>query len=145
MPRPSFDEVAFNIARDVAKRSTCPRLHTGAVIVTADNRVLATGYNGSLPGTPHCDASETGCLLIEGHCRRTMHAEANAIVQAAKYGIPIYACKMYSLHRPCLACTQLIIACGLSLIVAESYRNAEVDQYLHQLGYDRATFELDHD
>jgi deoxycytidylate deaminase len=53
--RPSFDEVAFNIAKTIAQRSTCPRLHTGAVIATLDNRVLCTGYNGSLPSTPHCD------------------------------------------------------------------------------------------
>lgn len=190
MTRPSFDDIAFATAKLVAQRSTCPRLHTGAVICTQDDRQVCTGYNGSLPGTPHCDQRticphctrgtkniyETrpgppqyfydpplklidqitcpvcngdyesdilGCLLINGHCKRTVHAEANALMQAARYGIPIAGCKLYSLHTPCLDCTQLIISSGITqVLIAQPYRTDEVDNYLAQLGYNKELFEF---
>ena len=74
----------MNIARQVATRSTCPRKHVGAVIVR-DRTILSTGYNGSIRGLPHC--SDVGCLMEDGHCVATVHAEANAIIQAAKNGV----------------------------------------------------------
>jgi dCMP deaminase len=146
--RPSFDEVAFNITRSIAQRSTCPRLHTAAVIMTSDHRLVASGYNGSLPGLEHCSqygekcsyckdgyyytGAGTGiacthchgtnvvlvssCLVIDGHCQRTVHAEANAIAQAAKYGPSIEGCHIYVLHQPCLTCTKLIVASGIVAI-----------------------------
>src|SRR5262249_5404100 len=72
--RASWDEYFMNIAREVATRSTCDRKHVGAVLVR-DKSILATGYNGSIRGLPHCD--EVGCLMEDGHCVRTVHAEAN--------------------------------------------------------------------
>ena len=84
--RVSWAEYFMNIAQEVATRSTCDRKHVGAVIVR-DKTILSTGYNGSLKGLPHCD--EAVCEMVEGHCVRTTHAEANAIVQAAKNGVKI--------------------------------------------------------
>src|SRR3984885_7436072 len=81
--RASWDDYFMNIARTVAARSTCDRKFVGAVIVR-DRMILATGYNGSVRGLPHCD--EEGHLMEDGHCVRTVHAEANAIVQAARNG-----------------------------------------------------------
>lgn len=148
MTRPTFDDVAFSILESVAQRSTCPRLHTASLIATKDNRILATGYNGSLPGQEHCDDIVTchckgktvdgnmyincmycqgtgkqlrGCLLIDDHCVRTVHAEMNAITQAAKYGIPILGCKMYCLHQPCLICTKLAISSGIDTFMIDGY------------------------
>ena len=79
--RPSWDQYFMRIAFEVAKRSTCPRAAVGAVIVR-DKRILTTGYNGSPSGLPHC--TEVGCLMVNDHCVRTLHAEQNAIIQAAK-------------------------------------------------------------
>src|SRR5262245_45743700 len=84
--RASWDEYFMNIAREVATRSTCDRKFVGAVVVR-DRSILATGYNGSIRGLAHCD--EEGHLMEEGHCVRTVHAEANAIVQAARNGVRI--------------------------------------------------------
>ena len=84
--RVSWDVYFMNIGQEVASRSTCPRKHVGAVVVR-DKRLLSTGYNGSLRGLPHCD--EVGCLMEDGHCIATVHAEANAILQAALNGVRI--------------------------------------------------------
>lgn len=114
MTRPTFDEIAFELTRIIATRSTCLRLHTAAVIMTQDHRLVASGYNGSLLGLEHCDT--IGCLLVDGHCVRTVHAEANAIAQAAKYGTSLNGCEIYVLHQPCLSCTKLIVASGITAI-----------------------------
>jgi len=79
--RASWDEYFMAIARQVATRSTCDRKHVGAVVVK-DRMILTTGYNGSIRGLPHCD--DVGHLMEDGHCVRTTHAEANALVQAAR-------------------------------------------------------------
>src|SRR5690606_21611479 len=84
--RASWDEYFMNLARVVSSRATCDRKHVGAVIVR-DRTVLSTGYNGSLRGLPHCD--EEGHMMENGHCVATVHAEANAIIQAAKNGVRI--------------------------------------------------------
>lgn len=182
MTRPSFDEVAFGIAELIAQRSTCPRLHTACVITTQHDRIVATGYNGSLPGTPHCDdktycyhctqgtkniyetrpgpplyfyepplklidqitcpicrgaySTTLGCLIVDGHCKRTIHAEANAITQAASQGIPLTGCKAYVLHRPCIDCTKLLISSGITdIMYGDSYRDDEVTQYLNEINW----------
>ncbi|MCB0159778.1 MAG: dCMP deaminase, partial [Caldilineaceae bacterium] len=83
-PRPSWDEYFMDIAFTVAQRSTCDRAHVGCVLVR-DRRMLCTGYNGAPAGLPHCD--EVGHLMIDGHCVRTLHAEQNAIIQAALHGV----------------------------------------------------------
>ncbi|MBP1621531.1 MAG: dCMP deaminase, partial [Acidobacteria bacterium] len=90
--RVSWDRYFMNLAVQAATRSTCPRKEVGAVIVR-DKGILATGYNGSLRGLPHC--TEVGCLIENGHCVRTVHAEANAILQAAKHGVRIEDADIY--------------------------------------------------
>ena len=95
--RVSWETYFMNIAREVATRSTCDRKHVGAVIVR-DKTILSTGYNGSIKGLPHCD--EAGHEMVEGHCVRTTHAEANAIVQAAKNGVKIDSAEIYVTASP---------------------------------------------
>src|SRR6478752_7299854 len=90
--RGSWDVYFMRIARDVATRATCDRKLVGAVIVR-DKNILATGYNGSIRGLGHCD--DEGHMMEEGHCVRTIHAEANAVIQAAKNGIRIEAATIY--------------------------------------------------
>ncbi len=84
--RPSWDDYFMSITFQVAKRSTCDRAQVGAIIVK-DRRILTTGYNGAPAGLPHCD--EVGHLMINGHCVRTLHAEQNAIIQAALHGVGV--------------------------------------------------------
>lgn len=114
MERPSWNQYFLNIAKEVASRATCPRASVGVVIVK-DNRILSTGYNGSLPGEPHC--TEVGCLMVDGHCERTVHAETNAVVQAAKFGIPLNGATLYvwsNIDIPvCTKCLQVIKTAGI--------------------------------
>jgi dCMP deaminase len=90
----------LNIAKAVALRSTCPRLQVGAVI-TYRNKIVTTGYNGAPPGKPHC--TEVGCMIVDGHCKRTIHAEENALTQLNLHGYPL---KMYVTHEPCVKCRE---------------------------------------
>ena len=113
--RPSWDEYFMTIAAQVAQRSTCPRLMVGSVIVR-DKRILTTGYNGAPLGLPHC--TEIGCLMVHGHCVRTVHAEQNAIIQAALHGICTAGSTMYVTHGPpCLSCAKMIINAGITKVV----------------------------
>ena len=107
--RVSWDEYFMNIAREVSTRSTCDRKFVGAVIVR-DKSILATGYNGSIRGLPHCD--EEGHLMEDGHCVRTVHAEANAIVQAARNGVRVEGAHIYVTASPCWGCFRLIANAG---------------------------------
>lgn len=104
----------MSIAREVATRSTCPRLAVGAVIVR-DKRILTTGYNGSPAGMPHCE--DVGCLIriVDGResCQRTLHAEQNAIIQAAYHGVSVRGAVIYCTHQPCLVCTKMILNAGI--------------------------------
>ncbi|NLH50248.1 MAG: dCMP deaminase family protein [Myxococcales bacterium] len=121
MSRASWHEYFMQIAQDVSTRATCDRLKVGAVIVK-DNRILTTGYNGSLPGTPHCD--EVGHLLKDGHCVRTIHAEANAVLQAARFGIRLEGSTCYCTFKPCLSCLKLLLGAGVAKIIyREVYGN----------------------
>jgi dCMP deaminase len=111
----------MNIAHQAATRSTCPRKHVGAVIVR-DKTILSTGYNGSLPGLPHCE--EVGCMMEDGHCVATVHAEANAILQAAKNGVMIAGGELYTTASPCWSCFKLIATAGVKKIYyGEFYRD----------------------
>lgn len=98
--RPSWDEYFMGITLEVARRSTCNRAQVGAIIVR-DKRILTTGYNGSPTGLPHC--TEAGCLIVNGHCVRTLHAEQNAIIQAALHGVSTDGATIYVTHQPCLS------------------------------------------
>lgn len=119
--RMSWQEYYANQSLLLASRSTCTRLSVGALIVR-DNRVIASGYNGSVSGDTHC--IDEGCLIQEGHCVRTIHAEVNAILQCAKYGIATQGSEVYVTHFPCLNCTKTLIQAGIKRInYIEDYRN----------------------
>lgn len=129
--REDWDTYFLNLATVVSCRSTCDRLHVGAVIVN-DHRILATGYNGSLQGAPHCD--DVGHLTVNNHCKRTIHAEVNAITQAARYGIAIDGASIYQTHTPCLDCFKVIAASGIRRIYfKEVYRLTEKDLETYRL------------
>jgi dCMP deaminase len=130
--RVSWDDYFMNIAREVATRSTCDRKFVGAVVVR-DKIILATGYNGSIRGLPHCD--EEGHLMEDGHCVRTVHAEANAIVQAARSGVRIDEAGIYVTASPCWGCFRLIANAGIKRIVfGEFYRDARVFEFSQRIG-----------
>ncbi|KXT78368.1 deoxycytidylate deaminase [Streptococcus sp. DD13] len=113
----------------IANRATCNRAKVGAVLVK-DNKVIATGYNGSVSGTQHC--LEDGCLMIDGHCARTIHAEVNAILQGAERGIP-KGFTAYVTHFPCLNCSKQLLQVGCKRVVyIHPYRMDEYAQYLYQ-------------
>ncbi|MGX7030280.1 ComE operon protein 2 [Vagococcus zengguangii] len=112
----------------LAMRSTCTRLAVGATIVR-DSRVIAGGYNGSVSGDVHC--IDEGCYVVDNHCVRTIHAEMNAILQCAKFGVPTEGAEIYVTHFPCLQCTKMIIQAGIKKIhYLNNYRN---DEYALQL------------
>lgn len=130
--RVSWHEYFMNIADQVATRSTCDRKHIGAVIVR-DKTILSTGYNGSLRGAPHCD--DSGHDMENGHCMRTVHAEANAVAQAAKHGIMIDGAELYVTASPCLTCFKLVANAGISVIYyKEFYRDERINRYAEEAG-----------
>jgi dCMP deaminase len=136
--RASWDEYFMNIAREVATRSTCDRKHVGAVIVR-DKSILATGYNGSIRGLGHCD--DEGHLMEDGHCVRTVHAEANAIVQAARNGNRIDDGSIYVTASPCWGCFRLIANAGLKKVVfGEFYRDQKIFDVSQKLGIELVDF-----
>ncbi|NVP25749.1 deoxycytidylate deaminase, partial [Treponema phagedenis] len=123
--RPTWDEYFMEVCHAIAKRATCDRGRSGCVIAR-DNQILVTGYVGSPTGLPHCD--EVGHQLkkmqhedgsITQHCVRTVHAEQNAICQAARRGIAINGATLYCKMTPCRTCAMLIINCGIVRVVAE--------------------------
>jgi dCMP deaminase len=113
--RAPWDEYFMSIARVAATRSTCDRKFVGAVIVK-DKTILSTGYNGSIRGTPHC--SEVGHTIEHGHCVTTIHAESNAILQAAKNGVAIDGATIYVTVSPCWNCFKQIANAGIKRIVS---------------------------
>ena len=137
--RVSWKDYFMNIAREVATRSTCDRKHVGAVIVR-EKTILSTGYNGSIKGLPHCD--EVGCEMVDGHCVRTTHAEANAIVQAAKNGIQINQSEIYVTASPCYDCFKLIANAGIKIIYYdEFYRDKRIIEKSKEIGITLASLE----
>lgn len=136
--RASWDEYFMNIAKEVATRSTCDRKHVGAVIVR-DKSILATGYNGSVRGLGHCD--DEGHLMEDGHCVRTVHAEANAIVQAARNGMRIDGASITVTASPCWGCFRLIANAGIVRIVfGEFYRDPKIFDVSQALGIELVDF-----
>ncbi len=119
--RVGWHDYFMSLARHVASRATCDRKHVGAVIVR-DRTVLSTGYNGSIRGQDHCD--EAGHLMEDGHCVRTVHAEANAIIQAAKNGVGIDNSELYTTASPCWQCFRLLANAGIRRVYfGEFYRD----------------------
>jgi dCMP deaminase len=130
--RASWDEYFMRIAIQAAARSTCDRKHVGAVIVR-DKTILSTGYNGSIRGLPHCD--DVGHMLENDHCIATVHAEANAIIQAAKNGTAIDGADIYITASPCWNCFKLIANSGIRRILyLEFYRDERILAIAPQAG-----------
>ena len=135
--RPSWHQYFLTITRNVAERSTCTRAKVGAVIVR-DKNILATGYNGAPAGMPHC--IDAGCLVytsrtptgeVEENCFRTIHAEINAIAQAAKNGASIRDADIYITHTPCIHCVKVLINTGIKRIFYErEYKRATIEELL---------------
>lgn len=138
--RPSWDEYFQTITRDVADRSTCIRRHVGAIIVK-DKRILATGYNGAPSGLAHC--LTTGCLREElgipsgqkHELCRGAHAEQNAVIQAARYGVSIDGATVYCTNQPCIVCAKILINAGVEKIIYEnSYPDELSEQMIKEAG-----------
>jgi dCMP deaminase len=139
--RLSWDQYFMTITRQVAERSTCNRAKVGAVIVR-DKNIIATGYNGSPAGMPHC--TEVGCLIYESknpngeteeNCFRTIHAEINAIAQAAKNGGTIKGGAIYVTHTPCIHCFKVLVNTGVKQIYYERpYKLHTLDELLRATG-----------
>ena len=111
--RPSWDDYFMHITREVAKRGTCMRRQVGAILVK-DKHILATGYNGAPAGLPHCD--EVGHMIEDGHCVATIHAELNAVVQAARNGARIEGASIYITASPCWSCFKVLANAGIRRI-----------------------------
>lgn len=138
--RPGWDEYFMDIATLVSKRSSCLRRSVGAVLVR-DRRILATGYNGAPSGMRHC--LETGCLREQMNVPsgerhelcRGLHAEQNAIIQAALHGVSINGATLYCTNHPCVICSKMIINAGISqVIVQDIYRDALSEEMLGEAG-----------
>ncbi|MBP1629917.1 MAG: CMP/dCMP deaminase, zinc-binding protein [Bacteroidetes bacterium] len=147
--RPSWDEYFIELANAAAKRATCDRGRSGCVIVK-DKQVLVTGYVGSPMGLPHCD--EVGHQFkktmhedgsVTNHCVRTVHAEQNAICQAAKRGIALEGATLYCRMTPCRVCAMLIINCGIKRVVCEKKYHAglESEEMFKQASIELVFFE----
>ena len=120
----------MEIAIQVSKRSTCDRRMVGAVIVK-DKTILSTGYNGSIRGLSHCD--EVGHLMEAGHCVRTIHAEVNAVAQAAKNGTSIQSGQLYTTSSPCWPCFKIMANSGIQKVYfGEFYRDERMLEYAQQ-------------
>ncbi|HSV95109.1 MAG TPA: cytidine/deoxycytidylate deaminase family protein [Spirochaetia bacterium] len=141
-PRPSWDELWIEMANTISKRATCDRGMSGCVIVRG-NRLLVAGYVGSPPGLPHCD--DVGHQIkktihedgrITEHCVRTIHAEQNAIVQAAFIGVSTKDATLYCRMTPCSVCAKLIIGAGIKRVVCEKkyHAGAESEEMFRQVG-----------
>jgi len=140
--RPSWDQYFMEVADAISKRATCDRGRSGCVIAR-DRQILVTGYVGSPQGLPHCD--EVGHEMrkvihedghISQHCVRTVHAEQNAICQAAKRGIAIAGATIYCRMTPCRTCAMLLINCGVTRVVCERRYHAgeESEQLFRDAG-----------
>lgn len=142
MERPSWDDYFFQVADTVSKRATCDRGRSGCIIVK-DRRILVTGFVGSPYGFPHCDdvGHQMKRLIHEDgriteHCMRTLHAEQNAICQAARLGISLEGATLYTRMTPCRTCAMLIINCAIKSVFCERRYQAadEPEAMLRQAG-----------
>jgi dCMP deaminase len=138
--RPTWDEYFMTIAHQVARRSTCKRRHVGAVLVK-EKRILATGYNGTPRGLAHCE--DVGCMreqqgIASGQHHelcRGIHAEQNAIIQAALHGVAIENSVLYSTHQPCVQCAKMLINAGVvEMNFAEAYPDPLAESMLDEAG-----------
>ena len=121
MTRISWNDYFLNMAKAAATRSTCPRLSVGAVL-TLNNYILSSGYNGAPSGEQHCD--DIGCEMVDGHCKRARHAEVNAVTTLSKINQPVFSRKslrekmvLYCTHKPCKYCEAILTGYGITNIV----------------------------
>lgn len=140
--RKSWNEYFMEITDLVASRSTCDRAFVGCLLVNDDNRIVSSGYNGSVASNPHCD--DVGHTMRDGHCIATIHAEMNALLYCAKEGISVKGCSAYVTHFPCLNCTKALIQAGIKQIYyTNDYR---VDDYAivllnrNNVGFEKLSF-----
>ncbi len=139
--RASWEEYFMNIAKEAATRSTCDRKHVGAVIVR-DKTILSTGYNGSIRGMPHCD--EAGHLMENDHCVATIHAESNAVLQAAKNGVMIDNAEVYITSSPCWTCFKMLANTGIKKVhYGEFYRDERIFDVAKKLGIELVHIKVD--
>ena len=140
MPRPSWDEYFIELAQTIAKRSTCLRRQVGAIIVK-DKRILTTGYNGAPHGLKHC--LDIGCLREKQNIPsgqrhelcRGIHAEMNAIIQAAIYGVCLKDSTLYATHQPCSLCAKIIINTGINrIVIKDGYPDDMALEFLREAG-----------
>lgn len=130
--RPSWDVYFLKLAMLASERATCPRMHCGCVLVR-DRHVLSTGYNGSLPGSPHCYTD--GCLIVDNHCVRTNHAEINALCQAARQGVRLTGATAYVTNLPCTSCAKALIAAGIvRVVIFSDYHNSLAETFFQEAG-----------
>lgn len=144
--RPNWDEYFLKIAEEVSKRATCNRGKAGCVIVK-DKRILATGYVGAPSGLPHCDEKEHMLKdvidsdgSVSKHCIRTIHAEQNAICQAARFGISLEGGNLYCKMEPCFTCAKMIVNVGIKRVVCKKRYHA--GEYTREL-FKRAGIKLE--
>ncbi|WP_071131053.1 ComE operon protein 2 [Enterococcus timonensis] len=137
-----WDQYFMAQALILALRSTCDRAKVGATIVR-DRRIIAGGYNGSVSGDEHC--IDVGCYVVDGHCVRTIHAEMNAILQCAKFGVATSGAVVYVTHFPCLQCTKMLLQAGITKIYyMKDYRNDPyAEKLLQNLGVEAQQVSLD--
>lgn len=137
--RLEWDHYFMKIATVVASRATCDRKHVGAVIVR-DRTILSTGYNGSIRGMPHCD--DVGHMMEDGHCVATIHAENNAILQAARNGVRTENASIYITASPCWNCFKMLANAGINeIFFGEFYRDERIFEIAEKLGISLAHVE----
>ncbi len=125
--RPTWDEYFLKVAMLVSERATCPRMHCGCVLVK-DKQILSTGYNGSIPGDEHCE--DIGCMVVDNHCVRTIHAEMNAILQCSSHGISTAGATAYVTNMPCTNCSKALIAAGIKeVIIFSDYHDTLAEHF----------------
>ncbi|MDD3717556.1 MAG: dCMP deaminase family protein [Actinomycetota bacterium] len=140
MARPSWERYFMSIAEQVATRSTCLRRQVGCIIVVG-KRIVSTGYNGAPSGLPHCE--EVGCIretrgVASGERHelcRGLHAEQNAIIQAAMHGTAVLGGRVFCTHKPCILCTKMLINAGVERVYyTEGYEDEMADEMARQAG-----------
>jgi len=138
--RPDWDTYFLKLAMLTSERATCPRMHCGCVL-TRDNHILATGYNGALPHQPHC--YDVGCLVVDNHCVRTNHAEINAICHAGRQGIRLQGATAYVTNMPCTACAKALVGVGVvRVVVISDYHGTMAEQLFAESGVELCRHEL---
>ncbi|MGI6678056.1 MAG: deoxycytidylate deaminase [Dehalobacterium sp.] len=149
--RKSWEQYFMEIAHLVASRSTCLRRSVGAVAVSKDNRILGTGYNGALPGAPHCD--EVGCIRNEfkipsgqrQEICRAQHAEANVCNFAARHGVALNGATVYVTTQPCTTCIKAMATSGVKKVIFEGdYPDPFARQLAQEVGLELIKMEVQH-